>query len=249
MAPPHHSELDLSGDLTFRRPPIRTIVEGRANDRASWNRRGPPPTIVLVELHPHRGSTIVANPRFRSIIAVDEPTGPHGQSLVEFALVFPIFFILLLGIIEFAFVFNAMLAVNFASRERGPGRGRGREQRRRRLRDPRQRRGRHQRARPTHAASPRSRSTAPSPTATTTCPPRRRSTPGPARRPAPTRTARPPTVPYTRTRERLPGGQPLQHPGRLRRDPHHDRPHRRPDHLHPPVHDAARDLRRQRLRA
>jgi Flp pilus assembly protein TadG len=40
----------------------------------------------------------------------------RGQSLVEFALVFPLFFVLFLGIIEFAFAFNAILAVNFASR-------------------------------------------------------------------------------------------------------------------------------------
>lgn len=39
-----------------------------------------------------------------------------GQSLVEFALVFPLFFTLFLGIIEFAFAFNAILAVNFAAR-------------------------------------------------------------------------------------------------------------------------------------
>jgi Flp pilus assembly protein TadG len=36
---------------------------------------------------------------------------------VEFALVFPIFFTLLLGLIEFAFVFNAILAVNYAARD------------------------------------------------------------------------------------------------------------------------------------
>ena len=40
----------------------------------------------------------------------------EGQSLVEFALVFPIFFTLFLGIVEFAFAFNALLSVNFASR-------------------------------------------------------------------------------------------------------------------------------------
>ena len=43
--------------------------------------------------------------------------GSRGQSLVEFALVFPIFFTLLLGMIEFAFVFNAILAVNYAARD------------------------------------------------------------------------------------------------------------------------------------
>lgn len=40
-----------------------------------------------------------------------------GQSLVEFALVFPIFVVMLLGLLEFGFVFNAVLAVNFASRD------------------------------------------------------------------------------------------------------------------------------------
>jgi Flp pilus assembly protein TadG len=41
----------------------------------------------------------------------------RGQSLVEFALVLPLFILMLLGMIEFAFVFNALLAVNFASRD------------------------------------------------------------------------------------------------------------------------------------
>jgi Flp pilus assembly protein TadG len=40
----------------------------------------------------------------------------QGQTLVEFALVFPLFIVLLLGVIEFAFMFNATLAINFASR-------------------------------------------------------------------------------------------------------------------------------------
>ncbi len=39
-----------------------------------------------------------------------------GQTLVEFALVFPLFLVLLMGVIEFAFLFNATLTVNFASR-------------------------------------------------------------------------------------------------------------------------------------
>jgi hypothetical protein len=41
----------------------------------------------------------------------------RGQSLVEFALVFPIFLMLLMGIIEFAFIFNAQLALNYATRD------------------------------------------------------------------------------------------------------------------------------------
>jgi Flp pilus assembly protein TadG len=40
----------------------------------------------------------------------------RGQSLVEFSLIFPMFFLLFLGIVEFAFAFNAILAVNFGSR-------------------------------------------------------------------------------------------------------------------------------------
>lgn len=40
----------------------------------------------------------------------------RGQALVEFALVIPIFLIVALGLVEFAFVFNAVLATNFASR-------------------------------------------------------------------------------------------------------------------------------------
>jgi hypothetical protein len=40
----------------------------------------------------------------------------EGQSLVEFALVIPIFLLLMLSIVEFAFVFNAILQTNFASR-------------------------------------------------------------------------------------------------------------------------------------
>ncbi|MDQ2933972.1 MAG: pilus assembly protein [Chloroflexota bacterium] len=41
----------------------------------------------------------------------------RGQSLLEFALIFPIVLILIIGMIEFAFAFNAILSVNFASRD------------------------------------------------------------------------------------------------------------------------------------
>jgi Flp pilus assembly protein TadG len=40
----------------------------------------------------------------------------RGQTLAEFALVLPLFMVLLMGVIEFAFMFNATLAINFASR-------------------------------------------------------------------------------------------------------------------------------------
>lgn len=41
----------------------------------------------------------------------------RGQSLVEFSLVFPFFLILLFSVIEFAFALNAVLSVDFATRE------------------------------------------------------------------------------------------------------------------------------------
>lgn len=43
----------------------------------------------------------------------DEP----GQSLVEFALVLPIFMLLLIGLVEFAVTFSIILNVNYASRD------------------------------------------------------------------------------------------------------------------------------------
>lgn len=41
----------------------------------------------------------------------------RGQTLVEFALVLPVFLVILFGVIEFGFVLNAQLGVSFASRE------------------------------------------------------------------------------------------------------------------------------------
>lgn len=41
----------------------------------------------------------------------------RGQSLVEFSLILPIFLLLIIGLMEFAVSFNALLAVNFASRD------------------------------------------------------------------------------------------------------------------------------------
>jgi Flp pilus assembly protein TadG len=40
----------------------------------------------------------------------------RGQALVEFSLILPLFLTIMLAIIEFGFAFNAVLAVNFASR-------------------------------------------------------------------------------------------------------------------------------------
>jgi Flp pilus assembly protein TadG len=43
----------------------------------------------------------------------------RGQSLAEFALLVPLFFVLLMGLVEFAFAFNAMLNTNYSSRGAG----------------------------------------------------------------------------------------------------------------------------------
>ena len=44
---------------------------------------------------------------------------PDGQSLVEFALLIPLFLLMVVGIIEFSFAFNASLNTNYASRAGG----------------------------------------------------------------------------------------------------------------------------------
>ncbi len=44
-------------------------------------------------------------------------TAPDGQALVEFALVIPVFLVLLMGLIEFAFLMNGLLSINYASRD------------------------------------------------------------------------------------------------------------------------------------
>jgi hypothetical protein len=41
----------------------------------------------------------------------------QGQTLVEFALILPLFMLVLTAVIEFGFLFNSYLAINFASRE------------------------------------------------------------------------------------------------------------------------------------
>ncbi len=56
-----------------------------------------------------------ARPRTRQTARRRSRSGASGQSLVEFALVFPLFLTLILSTIEFAFVFNAILAVQFAT--------------------------------------------------------------------------------------------------------------------------------------
>jgi hypothetical protein len=45
------------------------------------------------------------------------PRSEAGQGLVEFALVIPLFFGLLMGVIEFGFLYNNLLTIQFAARQ------------------------------------------------------------------------------------------------------------------------------------
>ena len=71
------------------------------------------------------GGSPVASARPRASVAATHPArsrrsrhagGARGQAVVEFSLVLPLFLTVMLGIIEFGFAFNSVLAVNFASR-------------------------------------------------------------------------------------------------------------------------------------
>jgi len=54
--------------------------------------------------------------RIRRSSAKNRETTEHGQTLVEFALVFPLFWMVLVGLIEFSFAFSSVLTVSFSSR-------------------------------------------------------------------------------------------------------------------------------------
>jgi hypothetical protein len=53
---------------------------------------------------------------FRPAAAGDRPAGA-GQGLVEFSLVLPLFMSLLMGVIEFGFLYNSLLTIQFAARQ------------------------------------------------------------------------------------------------------------------------------------
>jgi Flp pilus assembly protein TadG len=53
----------------------------------------------------------------RTASPLDRHGRQSGQSLVEFALILPLFVVILLSIIEFMFLFNAQLSLNYATRD------------------------------------------------------------------------------------------------------------------------------------
>jgi hypothetical protein len=67
-------------------------------------------THALVRLPQFRGARDQVGRRSRG-------SGDGGQSLVEFALVVPIFLLLIMGLIEYGFLYNNVLTVQYASRQ------------------------------------------------------------------------------------------------------------------------------------
>ncbi len=71
----------------------------------------------------YRMRTASAARRPRSLGCISLPsrrvdgTRRRGQALVEFALIFPIFITMMMGFIEFTFVFNALLSMGHATRD------------------------------------------------------------------------------------------------------------------------------------
>jgi Flp pilus assembly protein TadG len=59
---------------------------------------------------------ISRHPRLRRPTSRTRKTATRGQGLVEFAVVFPLFWTVLIALIEFSFGFQSVLAVSFASR-------------------------------------------------------------------------------------------------------------------------------------
>ena len=72
--------------------------------------------LTRVRLAPHRPPVSAVARRRHLVVPRPDRARGRGQTLVEFALVFPIFVMLLLSVVEFAFLFEATLATNFASR-------------------------------------------------------------------------------------------------------------------------------------
>jgi len=56
-------------------------------------------------------------PSIRSLVSNGRPAGQGGQSVVEFALVFPIMVVLLIAVLDFSRVYTTMMNVESAARE------------------------------------------------------------------------------------------------------------------------------------
>ena len=57
------------------------------------------------------------DPRVRAHRPYPSRQRHRGQALVEFALAFPVFVFIVMGVIEFSMMFNAQLSLNYATRD------------------------------------------------------------------------------------------------------------------------------------
>jgi Flp pilus assembly protein TadG len=113
------------------RPPKVIVPVGPSAPRGQWSLQGWRPYRHGVDPDQLGGEHVQHRRRPSSASGSSEPASvaprssasrrrsrsrSGGQSIVEFALVIPLFLTVALAIIEFAFAFHAVLAVNFASR-------------------------------------------------------------------------------------------------------------------------------------
>jgi hypothetical protein len=73
------------------------------------------PTMQLRTLHDATNEGPAGRGRHRRGVRSDR--GQRGQTLVEFALVFPLFMLMVFALIEFTFVFSGMLGISYATRD------------------------------------------------------------------------------------------------------------------------------------
>ena len=111
-------------------PRCRTRVVGRTGPNEPYRRRDPRPTLGRLTTRVRRSGVERLGPprrerrgaaRPRPVRASGRPPvreeGSGGQSLVEFSLVLMPLFFILLGIIQFGFIFNAYVTMTNAARE------------------------------------------------------------------------------------------------------------------------------------
>ena len=79
------------------------------------SRTGRPSRVVVVESAPERRLSSVDRAHRRPSLRRRDDA--RGQSLVEFALVVPVFLLVLLAIVQFGFIFNAQVTITNAARE------------------------------------------------------------------------------------------------------------------------------------
>jgi hypothetical protein len=109
--------------MTLGQPRGMTLGQPRQDERmmaptsglGACSRTGRPAWVVVVEIVPE--PRVPSLDRSRRRPSTRHRKDARGQSLVEFALVLVPLFILLLGIIQFGFIFNTYVTMTNAARE------------------------------------------------------------------------------------------------------------------------------------